>query len=65
MLRRSFIGREGCIRQRGMVMERLGVSIEVATIRLRGHAALAAGRPIGDVARDVMRRKVRLQTDGE
>jgi hypothetical protein len=48
-----------------MVMERLGVSIEVATIRLRGHAALAAGRPIGDVARDVMRRKVRLQTDGE
>ena len=48
----------------GMVMEQLGVSIEVATIRLRGHA-FAAGRPIGDVARDVVRRKVRLQADNE
>lgn len=48
----------------GMVMEQLGVNIEVATIRLRGHA-FAAGRPIGDVARDVVRRKLRLEADND
>lgn len=48
----------------GMVMEQLGVTIEVATIRLRAHA-FAAGRPISEVARDVVRRKLRLQADND
>src|SRR5207247_946645 len=39
----------------GMVMEQLGVSIEVAMVRLRSHA-FAAGRPTGEVARDIVRR---------
>jgi hypothetical protein len=46
----------------GMVMEQLGVSIEVATVRLRTHA-YAAGRPIGDIARDIVARRLRLEAD--
>ena len=46
----------------GMVMAQLGVSIEVAMVRLRSHA-FAAGRPTGEVARDIVRRRLRLETD--
>ncbi|HZC73000.1 MAG TPA: GAF and ANTAR domain-containing protein [Jatrophihabitans sp.] len=48
----------------GMVMEQLGVSIEVATVRLRTHAYVS-GRPIGDIARDVVARTLRLEADGD
>jgi ANTAR domain len=46
----------------GMVMVQLGVSIEVATMRLRSHAYVT-GRPIVDVARDIVGRKLRLEAD--
>ncbi len=48
----------------GMVMVQLGVSIEVAMVRLRSHA-YATGRPTGDVARDVVLRRLRLEADNE
>lgn len=46
----------------GMLTVQLGVTIEIAMLRLRSHA-FAAGRPIGAVARDIVRRKLRLETD--
>jgi hypothetical protein len=46
----------------GMVMVQLGVNIEVAMVRLRSHA-FASGRPTGDVARDIVRRRLRLEAD--
>jgi len=48
----------------GMVMEQLGVNIEVAMIRLRSHA-FATGRPTGDVARDIVRRRLRFEEDND
>lgn len=46
----------------GMIMEQLGVGIEVAMVRLRSHA-FATGRPTGDVARDIVGRRLRLEAD--
>jgi GAF domain len=46
----------------GMLTVQLGVSIEVALMRLRSHA-FAAGLAIGDVARDIVRHKLRLEAD--
>lgn len=46
----------------GMLTAQLDVSIEVAMVRLRAYA-LAAGRPIGDVARDIVARTLRLEAD--
>ena len=46
----------------GMLMVDLGVSIEEAAARLRGHA-YAEGRPIGDVAQDIVAGKLRLDRD--
>jgi hypothetical protein len=43
----------------GMVSEQLGVSIVDALVRLRGYA-YAEGRPIDEVARDVVTRRLRL-----
>ena len=43
----------------GMTSEQLGVSIGDALVRLRGHA-YAEGRPIDEVARDVVTRRLRL-----
>ena len=48
----------------GMLMEQLGVSIEVAMIRLRSHA-FATGRATGDVARDIVHRRLRLEADND
>ena len=48
----------------GMVMEQLGVTIEVATVRLRTHA-YASGRPIDDVAREIVARTLRLEADND
>lgn len=48
----------------GMVMEQLGVSIEVAMIRLRSHA-FVTGRPTGEVAREIVRRQLRLEADND
>jgi GAF domain/ANTAR domain len=48
----------------GMLMVQLGVSIEVATVRLRTHA-FTTGRPIGEVARDVVVRRLRLGADND
>jgi hypothetical protein len=48
----------------GMVMEQLGVSIEVAMIRLRSHA-FATGQPTGDVAREIVRRTLQLEPHGD
>jgi hypothetical protein len=44
----------------GMVSVQLGVSIEAATLRLRSYA-FASGRPIAHVARDIVRRDLRLE----
>lgn len=46
----------------GMVTVQLGVNIDVAMARLRAYA-FAAGRPTGDVARDVVARTLFLQSD--
>jgi GAF domain-containing protein len=46
----------------GMVMVQLGVSIEEAMARLRAYA-YAAGRPMSDVARDVVSRTLRFDED--
>jgi hypothetical protein len=46
----------------GMLKVQLGVSIEVAMVRLRSHA-FATGRPTGDVAGDIVRRTLRLEAD--
>lgn len=43
----------------GMVSVQLGVSVAEALARLRGHA-FATGRPLADVAADVVARRVRL-----
>jgi hypothetical protein len=42
-----------------MVSRQLDVSVEDALVRLRAYA-YAEGRPIGDVARDVVERRLRL-----
>jgi GAF domain/ANTAR domain len=46
----------------GMIMIQLGVAVEVALARLRAYA-FANGRPIGEVARDVVARRLRLESD--
>jgi hypothetical protein len=46
----------------GMVMVDLGVTIDEALARLRGHA-YAEGRPISDVASDIVAGKMRLKRD--
>jgi hypothetical protein len=46
----------------GMVMVDLGVGIEEAMARLRAHA-WAEGRPIGDVAQDIVAGKLTLERD--
>jgi hypothetical protein len=43
----------------GMIAAQLGVGIAEALVRLRSHA-YASGRPIGDVAADVVARRLRL-----
>lgn len=48
----------------GMVMVQLGVSIEVALVRLRAFA-FSTGRPTDEVARDIVGRTLRLQADNE
>ena len=46
----------------GMVMVQLGVSIEVAMVRLRSHA-FVTGRSTGEVARQIVSRRLRLEAD--
>jgi hypothetical protein len=46
----------------GMILVQLGVSVEAAFARLRAHA-YAEDRTLGDVARDVVERRLRLDTD--
>jgi hypothetical protein len=46
----------------GMVLAQLGVSAETAFARLRAHA-YAYARPLGDVARDVVERRLRFEPD--
>jgi hypothetical protein len=43
-------------------MVQLGVTIEEAMVRLRSHAYVT-GRVTGDVARDIVNRKLRLEAD--
>ena len=47
-----------------MLMVQLGVTIDVAMVRLRSFA-FANGRSTGDVARDIVRRKLRFDRDTE
>lgn len=47
----------------GMVSVQLQVGVETALARMRGHA-YAAGRSLGDVAGDVVARRLRLEPDG-
>ena len=47
----------------GMIMVQLGVRAEAAFARLRGHA-FAHERRLGDVARDVVDRRLRFDPDG-
>jgi hypothetical protein len=46
----------------GMVKVQLGVTIEEAFLMLRAHA-FAAGRPVAEVARDVIERRLRFSTE--
>jgi AmiR/NasT family two-component response regulator len=46
----------------GMVLVQLGVDAEAAFARLRGHAYVT-GRRLGDVARDVVGRRIRFTRD--
>ena len=46
----------------GMVKIQLGVTIEEAFLSLRAHA-FAAGRPVAEVARDVVERRLRFSTE--
>ncbi|MEV0644315.1 GAF and ANTAR domain-containing protein [Phytomonospora sp. NPDC050363] len=48
----------------GMVLVQLGVSAEIALSRLRAFA-FRHGRPLGDVARDVVERRLRFNPDDE
>jgi hypothetical protein len=47
----------------GMVAVQLGVPVADAAVRLRAHA-YAVNRPVADVARDVVERRLRLIDDG-
>jgi hypothetical protein len=47
-----------------MVREQLGVPIEEAFVRLRARA-FASGRPVADVARDVVGRRMRFTMEEE
>ena len=47
----------------GMVMVQAGVTIEEAFLLLRAHA-FAVGRPVADVARDVVERRLRFPVEG-
>lgn len=46
----------------GMVMVQLGVTIDEAMARVRAHA-YAEGRPVGEIARDVVARRLRFDRD--
>lgn len=46
----------------GMVSVQLGVSMEIALLRLRAHA-YAGERPLGEVAQDVVARRLRFDDD--
>ena len=46
----------------GMLKVQLGVTIEEAFLMLRAHA-FAAGRPVAEVARDVVERRLRFSTE--
>jgi hypothetical protein len=46
----------------GMILVQLGVSIDVAFLRLRAYA-YAHDRPLGEVARDVVERRLRFEPD--
>jgi AmiR/NasT family two-component response regulator len=46
----------------GMLKVQLGVTIEEAFLMLRAHA-FAAGRPVAEVARDVVERSLRFSTE--
>jgi ANTAR domain len=46
----------------GMVMVQAGVTIEEAFLLLRAHA-FAVGRPVADVARDVVERRLRFPVE--
>jgi hypothetical protein len=48
----------------GMVMVQLGVSIEEALVRLRAYA-FARGRPLGEIAGQIVERRLRLAVDNE
>ena len=58
------ISRAEVYQAQGMVMARLGVSIEDATVRLRAYA-FANDRPLLDVARDIIARVLRLDDDND
>jgi AmiR/NasT family two-component response regulator len=46
----------------GMILVQLGVSAEIAFVRLRGYA-FAQGRRLGEVACDVVERRLRFEPD--
>ena len=48
----------------GMISVQLGVTLEVAFVRMRAHA-FATGAALGDVAADVISRLVRFDPDPE
>jgi ANTAR domain len=48
----------------GMISVQLGVSLEEAFVRMRAHA-FASGAALGEVADDVVRRRLRLEPDPE
>jgi AmiR/NasT family two-component response regulator len=55
-------GRAELFQAQGMVMVQLGVPLTAALTRLRAHA-YAENRPLTDVARDVVARRIRFDRE--
>ncbi|MFB9411106.1 GAF and ANTAR domain-containing protein [Dactylosporangium matsuzakiense] len=56
-------GRAELFQAQGMVMVQLGVPLAEALVRMRAHA-YATGRPLHDIAADVVARRLRFGLDG-
>ncbi|KKD07591.1 MULTISPECIES: ANTAR domain-containing protein [unclassified Streptomyces] len=61
-LQTSFLHRAAVHQATGMVSVQLDVSMEIALLRLRAHA-YAGDRPLGEVAQDVVARRLRFDDD--
>ncbi|MEU5887982.1 GAF and ANTAR domain-containing protein [Streptomyces sp. NPDC047461] len=61
-LHTSFLHRAAVHQATGMISVQLGVPMEIALLRLRAHA-YSGDRPLGEVAQDVVARRLRFNDD--